>query len=138
MDQNHEELSSSKPQSYWNYLYQFKDSKYLNPQPILDSDYVKSLNIQKPSDETLKKMTTLGVGVAVVAAGVSMTAASGGVMGAVVYPSITSAASALVLTPISKLKSGEDMSMTEVGKKAATYGLVGAITGPIGENLKIL
>ena len=134
MDKNHEASSS-----YWKYLNlgQYADKKYLNylnPQPLLDSEYVKSLNIQKPSEETVKKLKTLGVGVTGVAVGVAMTAASGGVMGAVVYPSITSASSALVLTPITKLFTGEDMSMTDVGNKAIVYGVVGAIAAPLGEN----
>lgn len=133
MDKNHETLSSC-----WKSLNldQFKDSKYLvylSPQPILNSEYVKSLNIQKPSEETLKKLKTLGLGVVGVAVGVSMTAASGGVLGAVVFPSITSASSALVLTPITKLFTGEDMSMTDVGNKAVVYGVVGAVAAPLGE-----
>lgn len=92
---------------------------------------------ESSNGQTFKKILTLGAGILGVATGITLTAATGGLMGTVVLPMMTGAASALIIEPTTKLYTGEDMSMSDVAKKAATYCVLGAITGPIGENLII-
>lgn len=88
--------------------------------------------IPLPSDSTVKKLIVLGAGAAIVGFGVVMTMSTGG-LGYVIFPAITHAGAAVVQEPIKKLYTGEDLSMSDVAKKAAIGSAVGAVVGPIGK-----